>query len=268
MKTIIVPTDFSPAADAAIAYAASLATITGSTILLLNVYQLPVTMNDFPVLMVSVDDLKTAADTGINRVKAETQKKFPAIKFETASRLGDASEELEAIATDRDTLCIVTGTQKLSGLENFLLGNDAVSLMKNSSHPVIAVSEDSVSAAPKNIVLAVDNTQAEEIPIQKIASFVTALQAQLHIVHVQTDDEEVPTSQQSLTGLFAPLRPTYHAVKNNDVTEGIKNYLSEGGADLLLLLPHKHNLLERFFFKGHTSEIVGEISLPVVCINT
>ncbi|MDB5207059.1 MAG: universal stress protein [Flavisolibacter sp.] len=267
MKTIIVSTDFSPATDVAISYAVSLATVTGSKILLLNVYQLPVSMNDFPVLMVSVDDLKNAAEAGLSGIKAEAQKKFTAVQFETESRLGDTADAIEAIVKERDTLCIVTGTQKQSGLEKFLLGNDTVPLMKNSSNPVIAVPEGSRATAPKNIVVAVDSTGADKIPVQKISSFVTALKAQLHIVHVETDEEEVSTSQQSLIDLFAPLPTTYHAIKSKDVTEGITNYLSQSGADLLMLLPHKHNLYERLFLKGHTSEIVGEVSLPVVCIN-
>ena len=267
MKTIIVPTDFSPAADAAIAYAAGLATVTGSTILLLNVYQLPVTMNDFPVLMVSVEDLKSTADTGLSRIKAEAQKRFASISFKTESRLGDASEEIEMIAKEQEVFCIVTGMQKLSGFENFLLGNDAVSLMKNSAQPVIAVPEGAIAVAPKNIVLAVDNADLEEVLVQKISLFVNAFKAQLHIVHIETGDEDPLTSQQSLTELFAPLATTYHTIKNSDVSEGVANYVSQSGADLLMLLPHKHNLYERLFFKGHTVEIIGEVSLPVVCIN-
>jgi nucleotide-binding universal stress UspA family protein len=266
MKTIIVPVDFNPETDTAIAYAASLAKITGSTVLLLYSCQLPVTMNDFPVLMVSVEDLKASADTGLSKIKAEAQKKFGAVNFETESWLGDAGEAIETVAKKRDALCIITGIQKLSGIENFLLGNDTLSLMKDCSRPVIAVPEGSIATAPRNIVLAVDDTGADKIPLQEISSFVTALQAQLHVVHVETEGEKVPASQQNLMELLAPLSISYHAIKSSDVTEGITGYLSQSGADLLMLLPHKHNLYERLFFKGHTAEIVGKVSLPVVCI--
>ncbi len=94
---------------------------------------------------------------------------------------------------------------------------------------------------------------------------VTELKAQLHIVHVETKDEEA-LSAHSLLEMFSPLQTTYHAIKSSDVTEGIANYLSESSTDLLMLLPHKHKLFERLFAKGHTAEIVEEVSLPVVCI--
>ena len=202
MKTIIVPTNFSAEANTAIAYAASLAMVSGSTILLLSVYQLPVTMHDFPVLMVSVDELKSAADAGLSRIKEEAQKQFTALQFETESRLGYVSEEIEAIAKDWDIFCVVVGTQKLSGLENLLQSNDAVSLMKNSLYPVIAVPEGIAAKAPKNIVLAIDDTDSEKIPVQKISAFVTALNAQLHIVHVELIDEE-PIATNNLLESFS-----------------------------------------------------------------
>lgn len=266
MKTIIVPTDFSPAADTAIAYAASLAKVTDSSVLLLHVYQMPVTMNDFPVLMIPVEDLRKAADAGLARAKEEAVKKFPEVHFETESRLGDGEEETEAVAKERETLCIVTGTQKLSGLENFLLGNDALSLVKACTHPVIVVPESIEIKLPKNVVLAIDLEPVDEMPVQKISAFVQAIKAQLHIVHVATEDEK-NISLQNLMDRFAGLPMSYYAVQNENVAEGIQTYLLQSKADLLMLLPHKHNLFERLFSKGHTAEIVGEVLVPVVCFN-
>jgi nucleotide-binding universal stress UspA family protein len=267
MKTIIVPTGFSTPTDTAIAYAASLARVTTSSVLLLHVYQMPVNMNDFPLLMIPVDDLRKSADAGLDGAKKEAKIKFADIQFETESRLGNSEEEIEAVAQERATLCIVTSTQKLSGLETFLMGDEALSLMKTCSHPVIAVPEGAAAIAPKNIVLAVDLTHVDEIPVQKIIAIVDALKAHLHIVHVEIDEEE-PGLLQNLMKKFAPLEATCHAIKNTGVAEGIKNYLLKSDADLLMLLPHKHNFYERLFFKGHTAEIVNEVSLPVLCINS
>jgi nucleotide-binding universal stress UspA family protein len=58
MNTILVPTDFSPAAENATAYAAQLARQIEASLVLLHVYQLPVPMTDYPVLMVTNEDLK------------------------------------------------------------------------------------------------------------------------------------------------------------------------------------------------------------------
>ena len=89
MNTIIVPTDFSPAADNAAEYAAKLAQRLNASVLLLHVYQLPVPMTDYPVLMVTVEDLKKGAEEGLNRTLEAAQLKYPGVHFQVESRLGD-----------------------------------------------------------------------------------------------------------------------------------------------------------------------------------
>ena len=40
----------------------------------------------------------------------------------------------------------------------------------------------------------------------------------------------------------------------------------QANIDLLLMLPHKHNLYERLFFKGHTQGILHAMPVPVMSI--
>src|SRR5215211_5268139 len=87
MDTIVVPTDFSPSADNAMNYAAQLAQIIRASILLVHVYQIPISMNDVPVLMVSAEELKDSADRGLQNAKTHLEKKFPGIVVKTESRL-------------------------------------------------------------------------------------------------------------------------------------------------------------------------------------
>ena len=75
MKTIVVPTDFSASAEHASIYAAELAKSINATVLLLHVYQMPITMSDFPVLIISAEELKNNADKGLQRAKEAAEKK-------------------------------------------------------------------------------------------------------------------------------------------------------------------------------------------------
>ena len=128
MNTILVPTDFSPAAANAAVYAAQLAQQIEATVLLLHVYQLPVPMTEYPVMMVSAGELKKGADEGLQRTKEEAQKRFPGVVFETESRLGDIATEIEDACKERDPFALVVGTKDLSGFERFLFGDTTMSL--------------------------------------------------------------------------------------------------------------------------------------------
>ena len=262
MKTIIVPTDFSTAAEHAALYAAELAKAMQASVVLLHVYQIPVAMNDFPVMVVSVEELKKNADIGLKRVQEAIQKQVAEVQFETESRMGDIVQEIEDACAERDVVAMVTGTKDMGGFERFLTGNTTLSLVKKCTHPVIAVPEGAAIKTPKRLALAVDLSHAGEIPVQKIVTFKEALNADLHVVHVEQEGE-------SLTPDVLPqgLRNTvYHSLKNEDVAKGISQLVAEQNIDMVVVLPHKHSLYERIFFKGHTKNLIESIPVPVLCI--
>ena len=69
MQTLVVPTDFSPAADNAMLFAGNLATSMNANICLLHIYQIPVSMNDVPVMIIPVEELQEIADKGLEKAK-------------------------------------------------------------------------------------------------------------------------------------------------------------------------------------------------------
>ncbi|RYZ26982.1 MAG: universal stress protein [Chitinophagaceae bacterium] len=262
MKTIIVPTDFSTAAEHAALYAAELAKAMNASVLLLHVYQLPITMNDFPVMIVSADELKKNADAGLRRVQEEMQKKVSGVNFEMESRMGDVVQEIENACADRDVVALVAGTKDLGSFERFLTGNTTLSIIKNCTYPVIAVPEDAVLKTPKRVALAVDLSHADEIPVQKITELTQSLKAELHVVHVEQEGETKP--EQALPDNLR--NATYHSFKDEDVAKGLAHFVADKAIDLVIVLPHKHNLYERIFFKGHTKDLIQSIPVPVLCI--
>ena len=259
MKTIVVPTDFSASAEHAGLYAAELAKSIDATVLLLHVYQMPITMSDFPVLIISAEELRNDADKGLQRAKEAAEKVMPGVLFETESRLGDIVEEIKDACSKREIVALVAGTKDRSGVEKFLIGDTALSIVKHCSFPVIAVPENAAIKMPGKIALALDD--AKDIPVEKIKEFIELFRAQLHIVHIDTGDESVPINLPE--GLKDA---TYHSVKEDDVAKGIHHFVEQNKIDLVLTLPHKHNLFERIFFKGHTKELINEMPVPVLCI--
>jgi nucleotide-binding universal stress UspA family protein len=225
MNTIIVPTDFSPAADNATDYAAQLARQLQTSLLLLHVYQLPVPMTDYPVLMVTNEDLKKGADEGLRRAADATLQKHADVSIATESRLGDVATEIEDACKERNALAVVIGTKDLSGFERFLFGDTTTSLIKNSTYPVIAVPEGSKAGVPQNMVLATDFLNAADIPAETIATITGLLGANLHVVHVE--QEESKHYPEDLMQAFSGVNASYHAIRDEDVAEGLKRYVEQ-----------------------------------------
>lgn len=264
MNCILVPTDFSPAAENATAYAAQLAKQTNACLLLLHVYQLPVPMTDYPVLMVTADDLRKVSDEGLQRVVDNTKARFADVEVEAESRLGDVVSEIEAVCKERNPFAVVVGTKDLKRYERLMFGDTTVSLVKNSTYPVIAVPEGAKPGVPQNIVLATDLLNAADIPAGEISAIARVLNANLHVVHVE--QKEGTASPDELMAAFTGARASYHAIQDDDVTEGLKRYVEQNNIDLVVVLPHKHNLYERIFFKGHTQGILHAMPVPVMSL--
>ena len=261
MKTIVVATDFSAPAENAMLYAGQLANSINASVLLFHAYQVPVGMNDIPVLMISTDELKTNAEAGLNRAKELLKKNFASLDVQTESRLGDAVDELNDVCEKINPLLIVVGKHGASGVQQLLFGSTSLSVIRNTTYPVIVVPDRFHGYGVKNAALAIDSS-VENVCVQKLKKLVTELNIQLHIVHVK---QEKSASLQ-VDKLVSELNSKYSTIYNHEFVQGIESYIQNNNIDLLIILPHKHNLMERLFFKTHTKELLKKISIPIMCV--
>jgi nucleotide-binding universal stress UspA family protein len=262
MSTIVVPTDFSAPADNALLYAGALARTIGASIVLLHVYQVPISMNDVPVLMVSADELKSTSDKGLETAKELLLKNEPGIQVTIESRLGDVLEELNDLVKEIKPTFIVVGKHGASGMERLLFGSTSLSIIRHSTIPVIAVPYNNQHFQLKNVGLAVDVNGTGK-HTAAIGALMEQLQAKLHLIHVQTDSHDTSGVNNSALELKA----SYHTILDHDFVHGIQVFIASNAIDMLLILPHKHSLMDRFFFKTHTPELVQKLTVPIMCLN-
>ena len=62
MKLIIAPTDFSAISDNAIKYATDMAVAMGTNLMLVNVYQLPISFSEVPLVTISLDEIRKISE--------------------------------------------------------------------------------------------------------------------------------------------------------------------------------------------------------------
>lgn len=266
MKTVVVPTDFSDAADHALAYAVELAAAVDASVTLFHAYLLPVAMTDVPVPVMTADELKNGTEKALQGAKEKALLRHPTTRFETEGRLGDVVEEVEEFCQHNTVFAVVAGSRHADGAERFLFGSTAASLAKKCTHPVIVVPENTALQIPRNLALAVDFSSADEVPVTKINELTNTLQAKLQVVHVATDDQ-TPEPPATLLDNLQLAQEAYHCLHENDVTKGLHQFVAANNVDLLVLLPHKHTLLERLFFKGHTTGILSASAVPVMTVH-
>ena len=261
MKTIIAATDFSAPAENAMLYAAAMASKVKASLILLHVYQIPVSMAEVPVLMISAEELRHAADEGLKNAKAIVASAYPLLEVNIESRLGEVTEELNELCKSIGPVAIVTGKHGSSGLERLFFGSTSLSIVRHSNYPVIVIPDHTNNHEIKNIALAVDDLK-DQLPKEKIRKFISTVGAQLHIVHVQSNK----TAVNELDEVVSFLGSKCTTIHSDEFFEGLQNYLMEHHIDMLIILPHKHSFMERLTFRTHTEELLKKLSIPVACI--
>ena len=266
MNTILIATDFSPASENAMYYGAQLAQRLGASVVLTHIYQVQVSMTDMPVMLFSVEELKKNTDNHLELCQRELKQRFPDLSVKTESRLGSIPDELNILAEELHPFFIVMGSHNTKGIERILLGSTSASVIKHVHHPVLAVPAHSESTSIQNIALAADLEEVPDRLCTKIIDIVRLLNARLHIVHVKIKEETA--KPEVLLEKLSPLSPTYKSIASKKVKDGLLQYIQEQKVDLLIFLPHEHNLVERLFFKVHTEDILSGTKIPVLAIKS
>jgi nucleotide-binding universal stress UspA family protein len=281
MKTIIIPTDFSPAAVNAMHYGIDIASAIHASVLLLHVYQVPVTLGDVPgsmtqvpVLLVSIEDLKKQAEEKMATLKQQVEHITSGnLKVYTDARLGDVVEELEDVCEHIKPFAVVMGTKGSSSIERVLFGSTALTAIRHLTWPVITIPPGKTFATGiKKIGLACDfRDVVETTPAGLIKDFVKEFNAELHVLNVDYQDRHFKpgTPEQSvlLHTLLQEVNPVYDFIRHKDIEDGINEFAEKNNLDIIITIPKKHKLLEGIFKTASTKQLVFQSHIPVMCVH-
>lgn len=274
MKAIIVPTDFSPAALNATNYAADMALSIKATLLLFHVYQLPLSVSDTPIVLLSVEEMRESAESRLVHLKKDLEHiTSGALEIQTEARMGNLPDELEDCCNKNKPFAVIMGTRGHSAVERVLFGSNTLSVIKHLSWPVIGVPiGKEFGNGIKKIGLACDFREVKEsTPIPAIRALVKELQAELHVLNVDHNNQhfnaDTPVQSALLHTALGDLNPQYHYIEHRDIEDGINEFAEKNNLDLVITIPKKHKLLESLFKKSSTKQLVFQSHVPVMCIH-
>jgi nucleotide-binding universal stress UspA family protein len=274
MKTIIVPTDFSPVATNAMHYAIDLAKTVNASLLLFHAYQVPVSFSDTPIILISVEELKKSAEAQIEKLKTKLEHITSGnLKVYTETIMGDTIDELESLCKKINPFAVVMGTKGASGIEKVLFGSTTLTAIRHLPWPVITVPPGkSFGAGIKKIGFACDFKEVvKTTPAGKIKDFVRSFNAELHVLNVDYQDKhfkpDTPEQSALLHTLLEVCKPVYHFIEHNDIEDGINEFAEKNNLDLIIVIPKKHNRLEILFKHSSSRQLVFQSHVPVLCIH-
>lgn len=260
MNNILVPTDFSSSADIALRFALKLADRFSTKLFILNSYEIP---HSGATMMVSINDLlQEESVKGLERLKERVEEDYPELEVQTISMMGALDVCVQKAIDEFNCNLVVMGTTGATGIEGKLFGSNTASMIRNISAPLIVLPHDAEINDPCKIAITTDFKFGIDDEIYNPArEFALNFGSNISFINVTTEYKE-----EQLDEMEKKFGMDVDFVYNENVEEGIKEYLSDKKVDLLVVVAEKHNIFHSIFKPSHSKMMARELNIPMMIL--
>ena len=283
-EEILVPTDGSEGATAALEHALEVAEAAGATVHALFVVD---TTRDG--LRPDDDDVIDVFDERGGEIVAEAAERAAehGVAVVEAVEHGDPHETILAYAEEASVDLIVMGTHGRRGLRRLFLGSVTERVVRTATVPVLTVRETTVDARTfpyEDVLVAIDGSECATAALERASELAAEHGATLHVlsvVDVTAAGTEV-ASGQLLEALESDARGVVEdaaanarergvesvvtAVEVGSVSRAITGYADEEGIDLAVVGTHGRRGVNRYVMGSVAELVVRTASCPVLTV--
>ncbi len=270
MKTILLPTDFSPCSLHAIRYALFAFKPEEHQFILCNTHFVP---SGGASMVVSIDDLM--ADESQKQLRELRQKlcadfKLAISKFEIISLKGTVREGISRILSQMSIDLIVMGSHGASGWKKAIIGSNAAAVLKSVDCPLLMVPGNKTIVPPTHIGVAVDDVDQKVKLSHWIPSYMKQnWETNITAFHVEDDPVDYATKEQRThkSGLqFNGESLDVETIPFKDVVDGILTFTKDNDINFLVVVRRDRNWMESLFHESVSSQTIMESKVPILVL--
>jgi nucleotide-binding universal stress UspA family protein len=274
MKTILVPIDFSKAAENAANYAIEIAKITKAKVILFHAYHVPIVPTEVPIVMPELAELEKDCMAGLLKISARLRSKYKTANIERVVKCGFAVDEINLYAEKHQMDLIVMGMHGAGYLTEKLIGSITTSLIQKANCPVLVIGENVKFKNIKKIVLACDyhETENEKI-LERLKEFAHLFKSHIYVLHVVPELElaapvpDVVSDYVKLESTLADTDHSFHYLPNNEIVDGINKFVADDKMDMVVMIPRKHSILKNIFTEPNTKKMAFHSKVPLLALH-
>ena len=272
METILIATDFSPAATNALLYGADLAKYLSAKIILVNAFSIP--LGGYGS-MVPYDLIYETQKAAIGTLRENRKDLIAHIGYdpgiEMEAELGTVHSVIkDAIHKYGAELVVMGMVGEARAFKRNVIGSNALDAGRSLHIPVIIVPENFQYVPVKKISFACDLNHLEETSLVHMAkAFCVLFNAQLEIVNVNQNQQETVTAPLAHEVLEHITKQIVHktiTINSDDVGLALEEYLKVHKPDLVILNPKKHTLFNKLFGQSVTRKLIFFLNTPMLLI--
>lgn len=270
MKNILVPTDFSDCAYAAIKTAVDIAKKEDAKIRLLHVYERPI----YGFVDMSVDHEQN------RKLKAEIQDKFAALLADpvmagltVATSLAWDKPVWEAVNHEdfKEHDLVVMGTHGASGFKEVFIGSNAEKVVRASRIPVLTISEYTSPFNPDTIVFASNFYREVEPAFKTVNEVRKFFNSKVMLLKINTPGNFESTwySEKTMEEFAEHVgldNYSIHIYNDENVEKGILNFSNSHQPDVIAIATHGRTGLLHLINGSIAESVVNHHKMPVLSI--
>jgi len=262
MEKILVATDFSQQAAAAVNSAVFLTDLLDAQLDILHAYQ-----------MISPPGMYSKVSGQLSGEKREAMAKLirklekPDLRIAPLLSNHTPDEAILERADDYDL--IVMGSKGEWDLENFFLGSTTQRVVRRLRTPLLAIPPEAPVKKLQQIVMAVDQRQiTRDDLLSPLRKLIRAADAQLKLYQLQEhDDEEFEFSEALRRQLKGIDYSTHVEFKNTALKEALQHFVEEETGDVYVLIHHHRSNWLQFLQPDTIRRELQNLQLPLLLLS-
>lgn len=268
-STIIAATNFTDIATNAVNYAAKLAEVTGSKLLLFHAFSLSIHSANARISSDGLDQELNRSLWKLKTLATELSNLF-SIEVEVHCAYSPLEEELEKLVDNLQIELVVMGMAEKS-IEQELMGNSTTSVIKNISIPVLAVPGTVRFSNIKKILFALDNTSLSTVErFRWFTKIVLTLKSEIEFFSVDKKVAKLLLQQKEAESKIDPnltdIKHLYKKIKSSDVVNEIQLEIKNYKADLLVMVPQKYGFWDSILHISKTRAMAAGLEIPLLSL--
>lgn len=279
MSTIVVPSDFSKNANAALRYAIMLSKQMKSELVIfhcshISAYALSAATTEEQMTRLLKEDemhkTEKLQDQVSKAYKSMDIKKIPAgIRYIVELNPLMVERTIE-IAKENDAALIVMGTHGASGITKFFFGSNTSIMISKSPVPVLAIPETYKFTPLQNMVFASD-LENISFELNQILPFAKSTKSYINILYlnygIDADDHKIKRAEEVIkkTAYKKIKLDQQKAILETSLVSQVKKYINNNKPECLVMFTKERSLWDRLFLKGSkTEDMSTALSIPLL----
>jgi nucleotide-binding universal stress UspA family protein len=273
MKKIIVPVDFSDTAANAAQFAGNLAEFYGAEMWFYHAYEMIIPITEYGYSFISPNEMQQAAEHELEEFKKKVQSNLRRIvNIQTKADNASLTDGLAALCDEIKPDIVVMGLSGKNALTKLVVGSNTIRIIQQLTYPILVVPPKATFVPVRKIGFACDYKKViKSTPIQPLKKLIQDFNAELYVLNIEFNksgfSEEKIEESLYINELLKDLKPLYKTILSDDISNGINWFADKQQIDWVVVIPKKHNLIEKLFSRSQTKELLFHTHLPVLCMH-